>query len=85
MKRDTEKLKSRLIALIQFQDENGYSPTMESLAKLWGVTNYYCAVYVKRLIRWEFVTHTPYHVRDIKLTKRAERWIRQEMKNDNNY
>jgi len=78
MKMDTEKLKSRLIKLIEFQDENGYSPTMETLAKVWGVTNYYCAVYVKELIKRGLVTHTPMHVRDIKLTKRAERWIRQE-------
>ena len=85
MKLDTEKLKSRLIALIEFKDKSGYSPTMETLAQLWGVTDYYCAVYIKKLISKGIVTHTPYHVRDIKLTKRAERWIRQAMKNEDEF
>ena len=85
MKLNTEKLKSRLIALIQFQDKSGYSPTMETLAKLWDTTGYYCTKYVKELTKRGLVTHTPFHVRDIKLTKRTERWIRQAMKNEDEF
>ena len=70
-----DKISKRLQSILDFQEAHGYSPTIDTLSRKWGLGYNGANRAVHRMINMGFITHEKNHVRDMQVTEAGKEYL----------